>query len=66
MQELQIIILYTFVQMINNSGSEITFISIGSKVINTVYYGANIVWQTVVGWWINNKPWINNNGWRNN
>lgn len=52
--------------MINNSGSEITFISIGSKVINTVYYGANIVWQTVVGWWINNKPWINNNGWRNN
>jgi hypothetical protein len=51
--------------MIRLSDKDITFISIGGKIINTVYKGAVIVWQNIVGWWINDRPWNNDNIWRN-
>lgn len=51
--------------MIVNRDKEISFISIGSKIINTVYKGSVIVWQNIVGWWINDRPWNNDKIWRN-
>lgn len=51
--------------MISWKGNNISFISFGDKVINTVYRGAVIVWQNIVGWWVNDRPWNNDQPWRN-
>jgi len=45
--------------MITRRDNEIFFISYGGKIINTVFYGAKIVWQSIIGWWINLRPWRN-------
>lgn len=51
--------------MIKWGDGDISFISIGGKIINTVYRGGVIVWQNLVGWWVNDRAWNNDSPWRN-
>lgn len=51
--------------MIRFNGNDVSFISVGGRIINTVYKGATIVWQNIVGWWVNERPWNNDSIWRN-
>ena len=51
--------------MIRNGNKDILFIAVGNKIVNTVYYGAKIVWQSIIGWWVNDRAWINDQQWRN-
>lgn len=52
--------------MIRFGDKDIYFIAAGNKIINTVYHGAVIVWQSIIGWWVNDRPWNNDQQWRNN
>ena len=53
--------------MITIGGREISFITYGGKVLDKVYHGSILVWQrikeTLVKWWINERPWINEEPW---
>lgn len=51
--------------MISRNGNDISFIGFGSRVINIVYKGVVVVWQNIVGWWVNDRPWNNDQPWRN-
>ena len=49
---------------------EITSLNFAGKVIAYVYYGAKLVYESIMscfdkGFWINEQPWANNVGWKN-
>lgn len=52
-------------------GNETKNVRAYGKMLQAVYYGANLVWQAIrscfgSGKWIDNKPWINEEKWKNN
>ena len=56
--------------MIHTHHKSIYSIVAEGKVIQSVYYGARVVWQAIrscfgSGRWINEKPWSNTEAWRN-
>jgi hypothetical protein len=51
--------------MIRIGDLEGTFITVGGRIINTIYKGGVIVWQNLVGWWINDRAWLNDSPWKN-
>lgn len=52
-----------------HNDTEITSVFFGSKVIEAIYKGDELVWQAVrscfgAGYWIDEKPWLNQEGWK--
>ena len=53
------------------SGYGTAAIRYGTQVIQAVYYGVHLVWQSVrscfgSGVWITEKPWLDEETWKNN
>jgi hypothetical protein len=56
--------------MLYNNKKETINVSIGNKVIQSIYKGSILIWQAIrscfgSGFWINEKPWVNDEPWKN-
>lgn len=55
--------------MSNMLSSKISFISLGNKIVSTIYFKGKVVWSAVrscfgAGFWRGDKPWIGKDAWK--